>query len=296
MRRNYIGLSKIDATDPLAQLFNAYFHELHTLALTCEPEYVTMREVRQGFYEGKKKKRSITDDAVRHYSLCVLFGSLEAIHGHVVGAIDVLEKFFAEHNGNLAAFAIANRLRLIDEYSSDDETDWREDGLDEQGAQKWAVVYKDDPESLQHYTLYSELERFFGDGGTRGEYLGLSDYTDFYPYTAAVEQASEFSLRKAFAGAFGKEVTFTNLQPDGSAVPMTLADHIEDEMNEDIRNGGTVLRFNTVLHNLMELGQIFRRPTMKATDDQHLYQCALNLLVAIRDQTLRFEAEQPNEQ
>lgn len=293
MHRKYIGLSKIDATDPLAHLFNAYFHELHTLALTCEPGYVTMREVRRGFYEGSKRKRNITEDALRHYSLCVLYGSLEAIHSHVIGAIDVLEKFFAEYEGNLTRFAIDNRRRSINEYGSDEPTDWREDGFDAEGQQQWTVVYKDDPESLKHHTLYSELERFFGDGGTRGEYLGLSDYTDFYPYTAAVEQASEFSLRKAFAGAFGKEVTFTTLQPDGSAVPMTLADHIEDEMNEDIRNANVVKRFNAVLHNLAEMGSIFRRPVMRATTESTLYQCALNLLVTIRDQTLQFESDRP---
>ena len=285
MSHRFIGLSKIPATDPLAQLFNAYFKELNTLALTAEPSYLTMAELRQGFYGGtRKQKKEITQDAIRHYGLMVLFNSLEAIHGHVLGAIEVLETFFAQYEGNLTLFAIKNRLQMIEKYGGEDD-DYTPPAPGKED-EPWPIAYKDDSESLKHYSLYSELERFFGDGGTRGEYLGLSAHTDFYPYTAVVEQASEFSLRKMFSAFSGQEVTFTTIQSDGHAVPMTLGDHIESEMNEDIRNGTTVENFNRVLFNLQGAGDLFRRPTMRATTEPYLYTGLLNLLVSFRDMTI----------
>ena len=62
-----------------------------------------MREIRKGFYDGHKK-RSVTEDTLRHYALPVFFCSLEAIHDHVIGAIDVLEHLFAEPAVRSAAY------------------------------------------------------------------------------------------------------------------------------------------------------------------------------------------------
>jgi hypothetical protein len=167
--------------------------------------------------------------------------------------IGLLESFFLQYEGNLTRYAIEKEA--------------------------WKVAYKDDEESLKHYTLHAELSHHFGTE-SRGEFIGTSGPEAFYPYTTMVQQQSAFSFCKMLSGAFGKEITITRLTEDGSQAPMTLADHIEDEMNEDIRSADLVLRFDTTLGMCAELGRRFPK---LATDAVASYQFLFDCLRDVRD-------------
>ncbi|MVN78936.1 hypothetical protein GO988_21615 [Hymenobacter sp. HMF4947] len=279
----YDLLKRLDATDPLAQLFNSYLQGLSTLAIMAEPSYNTMAEV-STLYSGSgpaKHRNHLRHSARRYYELTVLRNSLHDIHRHVVEAIALLEGFFAAYDGDLLRYAIERRFKSIDEYGSDDESDWyrNPEVADATATDAWQVVYKDDEESLAYYTLHADLAYHFG-SDNRGEHIGTSGPEAFYPYTALVQQQSAFSFRKMLEGVTGKEVTITRLAEDGSQIPLSLADHIEDEMNEDIRSNHLVLRFDTVLAMCAELGRRF--PTYPA-DQVSTYQLLLTCLQDVRE-------------
>lgn len=285
----YNLLQKIDATDPLAVLFNQYLKGLSTLAIMAEPSYVTMAEVRTRYTKtGKAKDRNyLRHSARRFFELTVLRNSLHDLHRHVLDAIALLEDFFATYQGELTRYAIENRLRVIGEHGSDEDDDWyRDNEADE--AEPWKVTYKDDEHSLRHYTLHAELGRFF-DSESRGEYIGTSGPEAFYPYTSMVAQQSEFSFRKMLENVTGKQVTFTQVAADGSHTPMTLADHLESEMNEDIRSQNLVLRFDTTLAMCAELGRAYR--DLSPATGPAFYQAILDCLRLVRD--VRVEGQPP---
>ncbi len=276
----YDLLQKIAATDPLALLFNQYLKGLSTLAIMAEPSYVTMAEVHTLYTKGGKARdrNHLRHSTRRFFELTVLRNSLHDLHRHVLDAINLLESFFAQYEGDLTRYAIENRLRVIDEYGSEDESDWyREDEANEK--EPWKVAYKDDAESLKHYTLHAELAHYFGTE-TRGEHIGTSGPDAFYPYTTMVQQQSEFSFRKMLSAFTKQEVTFTRVAEDGTQSPMTLADHIEDEMNEDIRSADLVLRFDTVLAMCVEIAKYFRK---LAAARPQAYQILLDCLRLVRD-------------
>ncbi len=207
----------------------------------------------------------------------MLWHSLHDLHRYVLETITLFERFFTDYGGDLQRYAIENRLTLIKEYGSDEESDWyRDDESDESEARK--VTYKDDPESLSH-TLHADLGLHFG-SDSRSEHLGTSGPADFYPYTTMVEQQSEFSFRKMLASFTKQEVTFTRVAEDGSQRPMTLADHLEDEMNEDIRSRELVSRFNMALALCAEIAKHFPQLPL---DQPAPYQALLDCLRAVRD-------------
>ncbi|MGI4871369.1 MAG: hypothetical protein ACRYFX_09340 [Janthinobacterium lividum] len=240
-------LQSLPGEDALAQLFNQYLKGLSTLIIISEPTYSTMAEVRQYTVTAPKTKyaRNHRHCANRYYEMTILRSSLEHIHANVLAAIDTLEGFFTTYGEDLRAYAIDNRQRSIDEYGSDDETDWYRDN-EEDESEPWKIVGKTSREALSHYTLHDELGRWFGgESSGRGEYIGTSQAVDFYPTTAMVAQQSEFSFRKMAEGAWG--ATLVQVNEDGTQVPFPLADQIEQEMNEDIRNEALVRRFDTIL-------------------------------------------------
>lgn len=61
---------------------------------------------------------------------------------------------------------------------------------------------------------------------------------------------------------------------------MTLADHLEDEMNEDIRSNDLVLRFDTTLAMCGAVATLF--PDLPA-DQATPYQALLDCLRLVRD-------------
>ncbi len=95
-----------------------------------------------------------------------------------------------------------------------------------------------------------------------------------------VEQQSEFSFRKMVSSFTKQEVTFTRVAEDGSQTPMTLADHLEDEMNEDIRSSELVSRFNRALALCAEITKHFPQLPL---DQPAPYQALLDCLCAVRN-------------
>jgi len=275
-------------TDNLAILFNEYMEGLSTLMTMSEPSYVTMAEVREYTVTKPRTKaaKSYRHCAKRYYELLILRFSLESIHENVLKAIALLEGFYATYDDNLLAYAIDNRFKIIDEYGSDEESDWEKDGLDEQGGQKWKVTVKTDTKSLRHYTLHEELGSFFGgESCGRGEYIGTSTPEDFYPNTDMVAQQSEFSFRKMVQGAWGAELV--RVADDGSRSPIPLADHIEDEMNTDIKAADVVARFNGVL----QLAWLTRDFYLKMDpEDLSAYSQVLQALQYVRDVAININA------
>lgn len=243
-------LKNIEGADQLARLFNSYLKGLSTPSIMCDPCYTTMAEV-HAFSHNKlkpKHQRMLKHSVKNFYKLTVLSNSLRHVHHHVLAAIAELDQFFATYAGDLQRYAVDKRLKVIDENGSDDESDWEADGLNEQGGQKWKVTYKDDPESLKHYTLYEELSWHFGGKEVgRGEYIGTSGPECFEPYSTLVANQSAFSFRKFIEHFSGQPAQISSLQPDGSMVPMTLGDHVEAELNEDLRGNDQVRWFNIAL-------------------------------------------------
>ncbi|MBO2012572.1 hypothetical protein [Hymenobacter negativus] len=272
---------QLEGTTPLARLFNAYLEELQTHAVAIDPGLVTMHELHMGLFKSANGPvGQMTSLAEEYLSLSILQGSLKAIHKQVLGAVETLEQFFSQYAGNLTHYAVANRLASIERDGSNDDSDFV--GLpDTQEGQVWAVAYKDDSESLAPYSLKADLRQFFGEEGTRGEFLGRSDAADFYPWTEAVAQASEFSTRNLFAHT-GVEVPFSRLDADGNQQTLQLADHIEDEINQDIRNGTLVEHFNHALNLLSEAARRFHAMAESA-EDSTPYRGILALLKEVRD-------------
>jgi hypothetical protein len=252
-------LEPLTADDNLALLFNAYLRGLSTFDIVTIPRE-TMRECNAAFARearAKKPKHSITDQARRYYELTVLSNSLHSIHRSITGALRLLDKFITTYELDLTRYAIENRLRYIDDWGSEDESDWEPDGFDEEG-QKWKVAYKDDAESLAPYSLHHDLASFFNGHDTRGEYIGTSRPDDFAVYTHAVATQTELSLRKLFSNGLGKDLTISRVQENGELAPVSLAEQIEDELNEDIVNTTLAEEFNAVLYKCEELAQIYR--------------------------------------
>lgn len=53
---------------------------------------------------------------------------------------------------------------------------------------------------------------------------------------------------------------------------MSLANYLEDEVNENIRNANVVARSNATLHNLHEAAQVHRQPGLHKTKRPALHQ------------------------
>lgn len=281
-------MNKIAGTDKLAELFNAYLKGLDTMMMMAEPSYVTMAEVRAHTITKPKTKeaKNYQHCAKRYYELLVLRFSLENIHEYVLRAIASLEGFYATYDDNLLAYALDNRLKTINEYGSDDEADWEEDGLDEDGKQKWKITHRDTPEALKYYTLHEELSTLFGgESSGRGEAIGTSTYEDFYPSTGMVAQQSELSFRKMVQGAWGADLV--RVQEDGTTSPIPLADHIEAEMNTDIKAAEVVDKFNGVL----QLAWLARDFYLKMSpDDLSAYAQLYQALQYMRDVAININA------
>jgi hypothetical protein len=273
-------LRKIKAEDNLAQLFNRYMKGLSTLEIMSEPTYVTMREVYEGFRGSRRQKNKMAQEARRFYELHVLSGSLRGIHHSVLGAIKTLEEFFGKYNGDLMQYAIQKRIESLDEHGGGDDSDWRRDGVDEEGEEKWAVVYKDNPEALEGYHLLTDLLYYFG-SDTRGEHIGSSASEHFWRFTTCVEHESDFSFRKMMEAFTSRPVEIVRVQEDGQMEPMGLADHIEDEMNQDIRNAALAEQFTMVIDSSHMLGWYVA--TMDANTTAPIYEALLKVLIAIRD-------------
>jgi hypothetical protein len=178
--------------------------------------------------------------------LQVLSNSLTDLHQNIHWAIKNLTTFFTEYEGDLQRYAIENRLKVIDEFGSDDETDWQEDGVDEEGP-KWKVAYKDDAESLASYTLHHDLQQYFTGSDTRGEKIGTSQAQDFRYFSEHVRRATEFNPFKLLRQFTGAELPVYHENEAGEMIAQTLGEQVEDELNEDLKNHSLVHFFEQVL-------------------------------------------------
>jgi len=191
----YQILKKIDSEDNLAKLLNSFQGELHLLEQVVLPrdsmrEFNRLLQLAGSNTPDEEAQQLFTYMLPRFYHLQVLNNSLTDLHKNIGWAIKDLQKFFDQYAGDLQRYAIEKRLEVIDEFGSEDETDWEEDGFDEEG-QKWKVAYKDDPESLKSYTLHNDLQQYFPGSDTRGEKIGSSSPEDFAYFSEHVRQATQ---------------------------------------------------------------------------------------------------------
>jgi len=278
----YQILKKIDAEDNLAKLLNSFQGGLHLLEQVVLPrdsmgEFNRLLQLAGNNIPDEEAQQLFSYTLPRFYHLQVLNNSLTDLHKNIGWAIKDLQKFFDQYAGDLQRYAIEKRLEVIDEFGSEDETDWEEDGFDEEG-QKWKVAYKDDPESLKPYTLHHELAQYFSGSDTRGEKIGTSFPEDFAYFSEHVRHATQlnpFKLLRQFTGA---ELPVYHENEAGEMVAQTLGEEIESELNEDLKNQSLVHFFHQVLLRAQNAATAFEQAT--TADD---YQQLLTQLHVIRD-------------
>lgn len=281
--------------DNLGQLFNAYLGRLGMLESSVFPRE-TMREFRRLWSEEptpklKKREREqqkhLASFIPQFYHLQILSNSLCSLHRNVNGAIKKLTEFFATYEGDLKRYAIENRLRSIDEYGSEDDSDWyRDNEADE--SEKWKAVYKDDEQSLANYTLTDELKQFFAEADWRGEHIGSSDVEDFACYTRMVSRSSGFSPFKAIARFTGTELPIYRQNEAGEMVPQSQAELVESEVNDELRDVRVGCYFDQLLGRLQRAAACYA-----AAKTSEEYSTLLGQLESIRDCGGLLEPAQP---
>ncbi|MEJ7662966.1 MAG: hypothetical protein WKG07_27135 [Hymenobacter sp.] len=199
--RHFI-LEKIPAAETsLAGLFNAYLAGLSTLEIFSTPRE-SMRVCRLAFAreaKGAKPTLSIVGQAQRYYELTVLSNALNALHGHVQKAAELLATFFTEYGGDLLAFAQANRRHSLMSMAA---VKMRRLAPHRHGqprrGRRLEVAPTDDPARLAEYSLHAELARFFANDENHGEYIGTSGAIDYQSFTLAVEHQTDFSYARCW--------------------------------------------------------------------------------------------------
>ncbi len=280
-------LEKLTADTPLAHLFNAYLSGLSTLDIVCTPRE-SMRACRLAFAEearGEVPALSIVGQAQRYYELTVLSNALGNLYWCVEQAHELLTEFFDEHDGDLLAYAAANRRHHLNEFGGGEDADWLPDPAAPEG---WAIADTTDPARLAEYSLHRELGRFFATEDEHGEYIGTSGPIDFHRFTLAVEHQTDFAPRKMFAAVGGYEMPLYRQNEAGQLVPIPVIDQIEQEINEDVANERLTAYFNAVLNAGQHLAGLY---TTMLPDERRgyelLHECLGNMLA------VRMEAYPP---
>ncbi|WP_426062040.1 hypothetical protein [Hymenobacter sp. B1770] len=275
-------LEKIKAETPLAHLFNAYLSGLSTLEIFSTPRE-SMRACRLAFAaeaRGDVPALSILDQAQRYYELTVLSNALGSLYWHIEQAAELLDKFYAEHGGDLTAYAKAHRRYMLTEYGDGEDADWHHNGTgDPEAGEGWEVTETDDPARLAEYSLHQELGRFFPDPESHGEYIGTSSPIDFHRFTVAVEHQTDFAPRKLFAAVGGVEMPLYRQDENGHMVPIPVIDQIEREINEDVANERLTAYFCAVLNAAQHLAELHATmPPDDAAGYALLHECLSNML------------------
>jgi len=271
--------------DNLGQLFNAYMGRLSMLESSVFPRE-TMREFRRlwtadGAFKltkrESKQQKHLTSFIPQFYHLQILSNSLHDLHRNVNGAIAKLSDFFTTYEGNMKRYAIENRMRCIEEYGSDEDSDWyRENEEDEN--EPWKVVYKEDKKSLKHYTIAEDIKQFFAKADWRGEHIGSSEAEDFWCYTQMVGRSSGFNPFKAIARFTGVELPIYRQNEAGEMVPQSQADQLESEVNDELRDVRVACYFDQILRRLTVAADCYN--AVKKSED---YSTLLGQLESIRD-------------
>ncbi|OUJ68046.1 hypothetical protein [Hymenobacter crusticola] len=278
----YQILTKIESDDNLATLLNAFQRELGLLEQVVLPrdsmgEFNRLLASATSAQPSQDAQQLLSYLQPRFYQLQVLSNSLTDLHKNINWAIKDLTNFFVEYEGNLLRYAIENRMKVIDEFGSEDETDWEEDGFDDEGP-KWKVAYKDAEESLRHYTLHNDLQQYFAGSDSRGEKIGTSHAEDFRSFSEHVRRATEFNPFKLLRKFTGAELPVYHENETGEMVAQTLGDEVEDELNEDLKNQSLVHFFEQVLVRANQAAASF---TFATTAED--YRQLLTQLETIRD-------------
>jgi hypothetical protein len=285
----YFTLKHIKAQDNLALILNAYMKALSTIDQLSVPretmgEYMRLLNERSSSQaretpSSKECEQMFDWRGPRFFMLQVLSNSLNDWHKNIGWAIKALTKFFEQYpDGDLTRYAIENRLRVIDEYGSDDETDWEEDGFDAQGEQKWKVVYKDDAVALANYSLANNIEQYFTGSDGNGEKIGTSHAPDYAYFTSLVRRESDFCPLKMISAVFGKDLPIYKQNDAGEMVEQSLADQVESSINEDITNAHVIAWFELAL---VQANYCVGLQAFAITADH--YRELLNHLVRVRD-------------
>jgi hypothetical protein len=271
--------------DNLAQLFNAYMGRLSMLESSVFPRE-SMREFQRLWSaqptprhnkQERESAKHLASFIPRFYHLQILSNSLCQLHRNVNGAIEKLAAFFETYGGDLKRYAIENRLHCIEEYGSDENSDWyRENEADEN--EPWKVVYKEDEQALDSYTLAADLAQFFEGADWRGEHIGTSGVEDFAQFTAMVARNASFNPFKAIAAFTGTELPIYRTNEQGEMVPQSLAEQAENEMNDELRDVRVACYFDQILRRLEQAASCHK--AAHATED---YSTLLGQLESIRD-------------
>ncbi|MDO7854423.1 hypothetical protein [Hymenobacter convexus] len=275
------ALKKIEATTPLAQLFNAYLGGLHTQETFSVPR-VSMHACRVAFAteaQGKTSDISIVWQAQRYYELTVVSNALNQLYWCIEQAAELLTFFYAELDGDLTAYAAANRRHLLNEYGGED-ADWHHSGIgDPDAGEGWEVTETTDPARLVDYSLYRQLARFFADPTSQGEYIGTSAPIDYNFFTLVVEQQTDFAPRKMFAAMGGGEMPLYRPDDHGRMVPIPVIDQIEQEINQDVANQALADHFVSVLNGCQHLAERYAHMPPDETVGYRVLHQGLNALL-----------------
>jgi hypothetical protein len=271
-------LKPLEASDNLAKLFNAYMAKLDNVEIIFSPFYDSMSRYRKGI---DNQDNDLSNKIFRTYELLVLQNSLCDFHKCLLKAIADLEEYSQEFNSDWFDYANTKRMKSIQEG-------WGKDNdYDEQGN----IIFKQDFESLQYYTIVYELSGYIGGnyqdddelaGEVRGEGIGTSKAVDFAGLTLLVKNKTDFSPFKIFEAIKGEMLPLHQLTESGEIIPMDLADRIENEMNQDIYNANLADLFEWVV----DFGCIIREKfeiLNPAKNNKKAFQEILQMFYALRD-------------
>jgi hypothetical protein len=237
-------LELIEAQDPLAKLFNQYMNKLSTMDMTSYP----MDSMRELFNE-KPEDKYYQYRRETLYEITCMGNALHAIHRLVNIGLKDLSEYETDFNFDWKHYATVKRSECIQEYGGDD-CDYNEDG---------SIKFKEDNKSLKGHTMKSSLNGLFQtkNNDMRGERIGSSHPFDFMRFTTVVRTNTQYSLFKAFQAVNGKELNVFREGPDGEMRVLNMAERVESEMNEDIKNGLIADTFEAVLLDGEKAAKVF---------------------------------------
>ncbi|MGI4872103.1 MAG: hypothetical protein ACRYFX_13105 [Janthinobacterium lividum] len=270
----YFTLESIKAEDNLALILNAYLKSLNTLDQLSVPretmgQYMRLLRERSKPNPSEESNQCFDWRGPRFFMLQVLSNSFNDWHKNIGWAIKALTEFFEQYDGDLTRYAIENRMRVLEEYGSDDDADYNEDG---------STRYRDDAASLAHYTLGRDLEQYFTGSDGSGEKIGTSHAADYNYFTDLVRRETEFSPFRVMSNILGQDLPVYRENEQGEMVERSLADRLEDDLNEEITNAHVVAWFELAL---VEANHCVGLHTFATTADH--YRELLAHLVKVRD-------------
>jgi hypothetical protein len=244
----YFTLKHINAENNLALILNAYMKALSTLDQLTVPretmgEYMRLLDERSS----SQKRETPSSEACtqlfdwrgpRFFMLQVLSNSLNDWHKNINWAIKDLTQFFDQYNGDLKRYAIETRMRVLEEYGSEDDADYNNDDT---------IKYRDDDDALAGFTLARELDQYFTGSDGSGEKIGTSHASDYTYFTNLVRRESDFCPIKILGQAFDMELPVYKQDVEGEMIEQSLGDQVESELNDDILNAHVVAWFELAL-------------------------------------------------